>query len=29
MSKSTHFNGKLYQRMADDLHLAGMTPTHA
>ena len=25
MSKSTHFNGKLYQRMADDLHLAGMS----
>lgn len=25
MSKSTQFNGKLYKRMADDLHLAGMS----
>jgi site-specific recombinase XerD len=25
MSKSTHFNGPLYQRMSDDLHLAGVS----
>ena len=25
MSKSKHFGGELYQRMSDDLHLAGMS----